>query len=337
MSYIALRLPMVVLVLAEAEAVFRNNSFSQEGEQHAFQSASAYHAPQGNLPEHKHLSGVANYGAWSFLMKAILVAEGTWKAVTGEDDSQDKNDRAFSKICLNVSENVHNCIYGLNTAKEIWDKLKSNYGESGLVLQCSILRSLFHSSLDKFGSMSEYIDHIMSLQQRLTSMKNGLDDKFLAVVMLSGLTDEYEPIVMTLESSEATLTSDIVRARLLQHDLHKGSTVHNSNSCATACYSNHRPSHHSNSTHHPNSTHPSSGRSNPSQIVCYNCNKAGHKRPGCPELKRMRKPRGGGKPAKAHVAEEGIEQHGEKEQGNLAFVSTLNLPFQMGADREELA
>ena len=58
-------------------------------------STSTAYVSLGNLSESKHLSGDKNYAAWSFLLKAILIAEGTWKDVTGADDSQDKNDRAF--------------------------------------------------------------------------------------------------------------------------------------------------------------------------------------------------------------------------------------------------
>ena len=301
----------------------------RERREHSFNTSTTYFS-LGNLPESKHLAGHENYAAWSFLMKAILIAEGTWKAVTGEDDSQDKSDRAFSKICLNVREEVHNCIYNLSTAKEIWEKLKRTYSESGLVLRCSILRSLFKSSLDQFGSMNEYINHILSLQQRLTSMKHGLDDKFLAVVMLSGLSEDYEPIVMTLESSEDTLTTDIVRRRLLQHNLHKSSAANDSNSCAVACSSHQRfnPAR----RQAPSFVQQSSNQSS-NEIICYNCNKPGHKKPGCPDLNRTRKMKGG-KPARAHVADS--EDQGENhQQAKMATVSTLNMPTYQG-DQEAL-
>ena len=123
--------------------------------------------------------------------------------------------RTIVLLCLNLREEVHICIYSLRNPKEIWEKLKSTYSESELVLRCSILRSLFKSSLDQFGCMNEYINYTMSSQQRLTSIKDGLDDKILAVVMLSDLSEDYEPIVMTLEMSDDTLTTGIVKARLL--------------------------------------------------------------------------------------------------------------------------
>lgn len=67
--------------------------------------------------------------------------------------------------------------------------------------------------------MTEYVNLIMSLQYRLCAMGYGLEDKFLAIVMLSGLSKEYEPIVMGFENDDLFLTSDKARARLLQHEL----------------------------------------------------------------------------------------------------------------------
>lgn len=270
----------------------------------------------GNLPESKHLTGPENYANWSFLMKALLMSERTWGAVTGTDRNQEANDRAYSKLCLNVSGDVANLLYGLNTAKEVWDKLHSTYSDSGLVMRCALLRSLFQSTLDRFGSITEYVNHMIGIQQRLVAMDCGLEDQFLAIVMLSGLPKEYEPIVMTFENSIASLTSAKVRARLQQHDLHNTDSS-DINSGAIACFSKTRPQY----QHKPNGS---------SQIVCFNCNRPGHKKPGCPEL---RKKKGKGRKAHAHVAEEREEPKPQPQPQHASLAVAVSMSQQ---DSEEL-
>lgn len=271
----------------------------------------------GNLPESKHLTGPENYAQWRFLMKALLMAEGTWGVVEGSEANPEKENRAFSKICLNVGGQVPNLLYGITSAKGLWDKLATSYSESGLVLRCSLMKALFRSTLDQFSSMGDYLDHIMQLQQRLIAMKHGVNDQDLAIIILSNLTEEYDPIVMTLESDEANLTSDKVRTRLLQHSLHKTSSVGDANSCAIACSSKRQ------------FQRPTSGQQSSKQVVCFNCNKPGHKRPGCPDLKQNKK--GKGKQARAHVAE--VEsQENSSQEAQIAVVSTIPQ-----ADSEELA
>lgn len=283
---------------------FHDNNYEQPRFQHRAYATTVHH-PQGNMSEAKHLSGAENYASWSFVMKAMLIAEGLWKVVCGLEVDQDKNDLAVSKLCLNVKSEIHSVIYGMDSAKQMWDKLHKAYGESGLISRCSILRTMFRSSLDQFASMNEYIDHLMRLQQRLVLMKKGLEDQFLAVVMLSGLTIEYEPIVMTLESDEAALSSDLVRSRLLTHDSHRNNS-NVDNSCALATSRWKAPSR--------------MNQSASKQIICFHCNKPGHKKPGCPELQKKKK--GGPKPARAHLADNPTVPPAVPETASLATVST---------------
>jgi hypothetical protein len=71
-----------------------------------------------NLSEKQKLTGSMNYQNWSFLMKGALVTEGLWKVVQGAEEDNDKNDRAFYKIALNVSPNLHPALYNISRAKD---------------------------------------------------------------------------------------------------------------------------------------------------------------------------------------------------------------------------
>ncbi|CAB0002598.1 unnamed protein product, partial [Nesidiocoris tenuis] len=64
--------------------------------------------------------------------------------------------------------------------------------------------------------MEDYVNEILSLAQQLASMDKEIDDEFLAAIMLQGLTDTYDPMIMALESSGAKITTDFVKTKLLQ-------------------------------------------------------------------------------------------------------------------------
>lgn len=50
-----------------------------------------------------------------------------------------------------------------------------------------------------------------------------MDDSWLAAILLMGLPEQYEPMIMGLEASGTALTVDAVKAKILQDvKLHRG-------------------------------------------------------------------------------------------------------------------
>ncbi|PNF41078.1 hypothetical protein B7P43_G06228 [Cryptotermes secundus] len=64
--------------------------------------------------------------------------------------------------------------------------------------------------------MQQYVNAFMSINLRLVSMGIKIGDELLASLMLKGLTKEYYPMRMTLENSNVTLTSELIKSKLLQ-------------------------------------------------------------------------------------------------------------------------
>lgn len=90
------------------------------------------------------------------------------------------------------------------------------------------LRQLCSTKLEQFKTMEEYVTAVLGLSQRLTAVQKPLDDEFLGALLLQGLPDDYEPMIMALENSVAELTSDFVKCKLLQEDKRgsSGETAH---------------------------------------------------------------------------------------------------------------
>ncbi|KAL4721696.1 hypothetical protein ACJJTC_000036, partial [Scirpophaga incertulas] len=126
---------------------------------------------------------VKNYSTWSFGVKMYLIDCGLWDTIARPDilktqvsqaifDRRDEQARA--KICLTTAESLYPAVSSAKTAKETWDLLQRQYADSGL------------------------------------SRRLGLDEEFIGVIMLAGLSDEYKPMVMALEHSGAPITGDAV-------------------------------------------------------------------------------------------------------------------------------
>lgn len=169
------------------------------------------------------LRGRDNYLDWKFQMSALLKLDGLWYCVSGSPpanlDAAAKarhEEKALSKIILSLDKSTYPHVMQSKTALEAWNALEKAFEDKGLHRRLRLLRNLCSIKLESFSNMEDYVNQIMALSQQLMSIGKPLDDEFLGVIMLQGLTDDYEPMVMALENSGIDITSDFVKTKLLQ-------------------------------------------------------------------------------------------------------------------------
>ena len=119
------------------------------------------------------------------------------------------------------------------TASEAWKSLEKAFEDKGFHRRLGLLRSLCSIRLQNFSTMEDYVNKVMALSQKLSSIGKPIDDEFLGVILLQGLTADYDPMVMALENSGVDITSDFVKTKLLQ-DRKWHNNKNNSDDCALA-------------------------------------------------------------------------------------------------------
>lgn len=163
------------------------------------------------------LRGFENYPVWKFLVRMILVQDDLWDAVESKQEESNKTQqKALARICLMVEPNVLSHIRNAKTAYEAWNNLQKVYEDKGLCRRLGLLRSLFALKLDGYSSMQAYLSKVCDISQQLQDIDAPLDDDFVAVIMLSGLPTDYDPLIMAIENSNLKLTSELVRSKLTQ-------------------------------------------------------------------------------------------------------------------------
>lgn len=212
------------------------------------------------------LSGVANYSTWKFCMRMVLVLENLWDAVTGDDTDPGHVQKALARICLSIHSSLLQNVRDAKTAKEAWDKLSQIYEDKGLYRRILLLRKLYRTNYSEFSNMSEYINGIMTLSQQLADIGKKIEDCELAEILLSGLPSEFDVLVSGLETANIsnTLSSELVRTRLLQED-HRRNCNDISNIVSSTAYA-----------------------ANKKIKVCHYCKRTGHIKARCFKLKKDR-------------------------------------------------
>ncbi|XP_045509344.1 uncharacterized protein LOC123704893 [Colias croceus] len=207
------------------------------------------------------LSGRENYATWRFAMQTYLQHEELWDCIESNMESDPKRDtKARTKIILSVDPTNYVHIQEARTAKEVWDKLSSTFDDSGLTRRVGLLRDLCNTSLTECQNVEEYVSRIMNTAHKLRNIGFKVDDEWLGTMLLSGLPESYKPMIMAIESSGITITSDSVKAKLLQ-DV--------------------RPYEYESNAFAVNKKFQKNFKRHSKGPRCYTCNKYGHKSPEC--------------------------------------------------------
>uniref|UniRef100_A0ABD2WAP3 CCHC-type domain-containing protein n=1 Tax=Trichogramma kaykai TaxID=54128 RepID=A0ABD2WAP3_9HYME len=187
-----------------------------------------------NLPSMEKLRGLEDYNDWKFAMKMYLQHEGVWQCVEGDPEatSNARNiERAKAKIALSVTEANYSHIRDAATPKEMWDSLQKAFEDSGFTRTMSLLRKLISTKLEDCASTEEYVDRIFTTAQILDGLDFIVSQEWLGSLLLAGLPEKYEPMIMAIESSGANTSGLSIKAKILQDVKYRNdetsSTSHN--------------------------------------------------------------------------------------------------------------
>lgn len=213
------------------------------------------------------------YPTWKFKMRNYLIHEDLWCTIVGYPVSdttpasiKSKNDsKALAKICLTIDGAAIIHVKCSKTAVEAWESLESAYEDKGMGRRLALERKLYRLSLSDFTDMEAYINAVLTTAQDLSDIDVNIEDSSLAAILLGGLTDKYEPMVMALENSNVPITTSLVKTKLL-NEMSKDAP--------------------NDSVFQSNAGKPNKKKKS---IVCYDCKTPGHKRPDCPLRKKKNK------------------------------------------------
>jgi len=129
----------------------------------------------------------------------------------------DRLKKAKNALVLSVDDSIFVHIRKAKTALEIWTTLQNLYEDNGLLRKIGLLRTLISVRLENVSSMQSYVDEIMNTSNKLSGIGFDIDDEWIAAILLAGLTDEYKPLIMSIEGSGIELTSDSIKRKLLDN------------------------------------------------------------------------------------------------------------------------
>ncbi|XP_014214135.1 uncharacterized protein LOC106643492 [Copidosoma floridanum] len=141
----------------------------------------------------------------------------------------------------------------------------------------TLLRKVATTRLENCASLEDYVCQILDTADQLACIGMNLNTELVGALMLAGLPPQYEPLTLPLEGSGHSVTSDLVKTKLLQHV--KSQDV--SAEAAEGFYT--QPNYKAG----VNSENKGNENFHVKKIRCFNCNKMGHVSKNC-RAKRKR-------------------------------------------------
>lgn len=172
------------------------------------------------------LIGRDNYNTWKFAVQTYLQHEELWSCIESSENVDPKIDmKAKTKIILLVDPVNYIHIQEAVTAKQVWQNLEKAFDDKGLTRRVGLLKDLITTTLDSCQNIEEYVTKIMSTAHKLRNISFDVNDEWLGTLLLAGLPEVYNPMIMALESSGVPITADAVKTKLLQDVKSSGSVA----------------------------------------------------------------------------------------------------------------
>lgn len=165
-----------------------------------------------NVPK---LKGRDNYDDWAFAARNFLVLEGMDIDAIPANLSAAEDRKATAKLIMTIDPKLYVHIKNEIKVKDLWQKLKNLFDDSGFTRKIILLRTLISIRLDNCESMTSYVSQIMETAQRLKGTGFEINEEWIGSLLLAGLPEKFAPMIMAIEHSGIAINSDIIKTKLL--------------------------------------------------------------------------------------------------------------------------
>ena len=171
----------------------------------------------------KPYDGHTDFAMWKIKMKAILVKEKCWKAVSDEwpKDTKDEEktelqELAYSEIIIRLADDVARQVVSNTKPKALWDALESIYLNKSLPSRISLLCKLFTFKMNPSLTVNDNLDSFLRMTQDLERCKDKIKGEHQAVLLLNALPFQFDTLRDFIQYGRDELTTSKVIESIIQ-------------------------------------------------------------------------------------------------------------------------
>ena len=156
----------------------------------------------------------ANWSAWKFQMKHLLLAKGLWGLVDGtevlgrganaqqEADFRKRQQKTFSTIALSISSSQLYLITSFEEPRPAWRALCDHYERGTLANKLLLKKQYFRMEMREGDSMDKHLKEMKELTDKLAALGAAVAEEDQVVTLLGSLPASYSTLVTALEARD---------------------------------------------------------------------------------------------------------------------------------------
>lgn len=169
-----------------------------------------------------------NYHAWKIRVQHVLSLKDLDEFLTEDPPAtglaawKKKDKKAQALIGLSLSDELLENVREVTTAKEMWLKIRDVFERHTLLNKLSARRKFYTATKQDSETILQFANRIGYLASTLKSMGITVDQCEMAMALLNGLPEEYDPLISALDAvsstEDETLKFDYIKARVMQEE-----------------------------------------------------------------------------------------------------------------------
>ena len=168
-----------------------------------------------------------NFHAWKQKIKHLLALKDLDEYIDSEAPTSDsaawrrKDTKAQAIIGLTLSDEMLENVREVTTTKEMWKKICDVFERHTLLNKLAARRKFYTATKEEGETALQFSNRIRQLAATLKAMDVSINDAEMAMAMLNGLPEAYDPLISALDAisgEDETLKFDYVKSRVMQEE-----------------------------------------------------------------------------------------------------------------------
>ncbi|KAG7582462.1 GAG-pre-integrase domain [Arabidopsis suecica] len=246
-----------------------------------------------------------NYTVWSIRMQIVLSVHKVWEAIEPGSDDEDKNIMARGLLFQSISESLTLQVGKLNTAKKVWDAIKTRHVGADRVKEArlqTLMAEFERMKMKESEKIDDFAGRLSELSTKSAALGNTIEEKKLVKKFLNSVPRKrFIHIIAALEQvlDLNTLPFEDIVGRLKTYEERICDEEEQNDDQSKLMYAN------NDSQSYQENSYANRGRGqggrftnrgrgrgrsgnqtgyrDRSKVVCYRCDKNGHFASNCPE------------------------------------------------------
>lgn len=165
----------------------------------------------GKLQDIVPVLSTSNYPIWSRKFSLGLKAIGASQVLSGPDDEIDPtfDEKIHAVLLLSMGEEIFPIVENSSTTREAWNILETRFGNNSTLGALNAIQEVFCLRQNS-QSVSEYVARAQGAANNVARVAADfitINDNLLALILLMGVSEEYQTVVDTIDASTKSLSS----------------------------------------------------------------------------------------------------------------------------------